>query len=357
MDDYTNPALIAAHQTPTPSKRRLLPGLVAAIVILALVGSGILYWLDARHYASTDDAFIDGDISQISAQISGRVTKILVQDNQAVTAGQPLVEIDPRDQQLRLDQMTAQRDQAAAQLDQARANLPVRQADLDQAIANTRVSQANLVQNQRDLSRYTAINPNAISAQTLDSGRAAASMGQARLDASRQAEAGSRAQLAVARTQIANAEAALRVADANVADARLQLSYTRIAAPADGRIARRTVQLGNYVTPGQPLLAVVQLPCWVTANFKESQLADMRPGQPAKIAVDAFGGRSLDAHVTSLQPGTGSVFSSLPAENATGNYVKIVQRLPVKLEFDDARACHDLALAPGMSVIPRVKLR
>jgi membrane fusion protein (multidrug efflux system) len=356
VDDYTNPALITANETQAPRKRRFLPGLLAGLVILALIVGGVLYWLDARHYESTDDAFIDGDISQISAQISGRITKILVQDNQDVTAGQALVEIDPRDQQMKLDQMTAQRDQAAAQLDQARAMLPVRQADVDQAIANSRVSQANLTQNQRDLSRYTAINPNAISAQTLDSGRAAASMGQARLEASRQAEAGSRAQLAVARTQIANAEAALRLADANIADAKLQLSYTHIVAPADGRIARRTVQLGNYVTPGQPLVAVVQRACWITANYKESQLADMRPGQHAKIAIDAFGGRTVDAHVTSLQPGTGSVFSSLPAENATGNYVKIVQRLPVKLEFDGA-ACHDLSLAPGMSVIPSVKVR
>ncbi len=355
MDDYTNPALIADQAAPA-RKRRLLPGLIAGIVVLAIVAAGFVYWLDARHYESTDDAFIDGDISQISAQISGRITKILVQDNQDVTAGQILVQIDPRDEQMRLDQMVAQRDQAAAQLDQARATLPVRQADLDQAIANTRVAQANQVQSQRDLARYTAINPNAISAQTLDSGRAAASTGSARVEAARQAEAGSRAQLAVARTQISNAEAALRLADANVANAKLQLSYASIAAPADGRIARRTVQLGNYVTPGEPLLAVVQRPCWVTANFKESQLADMRPGQPAKIAIDAFGGRSLDAHVTSLQPGTGSVFSSLPAENATGNYVKIVQRLPVKLEFDGT-ACHDLSLAPGMSVIPRVKLR
>ena len=356
MDDYTNPALLT-DQTAVPSRKwRLLPGLMAATVALAIIAAGLVYWLDARHYESTDDAFIDADISQISAQISGRVTKILVQDNQDVSAGQILVQIDPRDEQMRLDQMAAQRDQAAAQLDQARATLPVRQADLDQASANTRVAIANQVQSQRDLARYTAINPNAISAQTLDSGRAAATTGSARVEAARQAEAGSRAQLAVARTQIANAEAALRLADANVANAKLQLSYASIAAPADGRIARRTVQLGNYVTPGEPLLAVVQRPCWVTANFKESQLADMRPGQPAKIAIDAFGGRSLDAHVTSLQPGTGSVFSSLPAENATGNYVKIVQRLPVKLTFD-GNACHDLALAPGMSVIPRVKLR
>jgi membrane fusion protein (multidrug efflux system) len=155
---------------------------------------------------------------------------------------------------------------------------------------------------------------------------------------------------------VANAEASLRLAEANVANARLQLSYTRIVAPAEGRVARRTVQLGNYVAPGQALLAVVQPDCWVTANFKESQLADMHPGQAARVAIDALGGRTLPAHVASVQAGTGSVFSSLPAENATGNYVKIVQRVPVKLSFE-GDACRALGLAPGMSVEPSVKVR
>jgi membrane fusion protein (multidrug efflux system) len=356
LDDYTHPSKLTETEAPPAARRSWLPRILGAVVVIGVIIGCVLYWLDARHYESTDDAFIDGNISQVSAQISGRVIKLLVNDNQVVTAGQELVELDPRDAQMRLDQMQAQRDQAAAQLEQARATLPVRQADLDQASANIRVSQAETLQTQRDLGRYTAINPHAISAQTIDSARASSTSAAARLDAARQAEAGARAQLAVAKTQVAGAEAALRLADANLADARLNLSYTRILAPADGRIARRTVQLGNYITPGQALLAVVQPDCWVTANFKEAQLADMRPGQPAKIAIDAFGGRVLDGHVDSLQSGTGAVFSSLPAENATGNYVKIVQRVPVKLLFD-GDACKTMALAQGMSVIPRVKLR
>jgi len=356
VDDYTKPELLQDPAKPPSTPRRWLPRVAGVLVLAALIGAGVLYWLDARHYESTDDAFIDGNISQVSAQISGRVTKLLADDNQSVTAGQLLVQLDPRDQQMRLDQMTAQYDQAAAGLAQAKATLPVRQADLDQASANLRVAQAELLQSQRDFGRYTAINPRAISAQAIDNARAALSASQGRMEAARQVEAGARAQLAVARTQVDSAAAALRLAEANLADARLQLDYTRITAPADGRIARRTVQLGNYVTPGQPMLAVVQPACWVTANFKESQLADMRPGQPAAIAVDAFGGRTLAGHVVSLQPGTGAIFSSLPAENATGNFVKIVQRLPVKIAFD-SDACKSLALAPGMSVVPRVKVR
>jgi membrane fusion protein (multidrug efflux system) len=356
VDDLAHPISVQENTRSRGQAARWLPRLAAGLVVAGLIAGGTLYYLDARHYESTDDAFIDGDISQISAQIGGRVTRLLVQDNQAVAAGQLLVELDPRDQQMRLDQMAAQRDQAKAGLDQAQANLPVRQAELSQAAANVHVAQAELLQSQRDLARYTAINPRAISAQTIDSARAAASTAQARLDAARQAEAAARAQLAVLKTQVASAAASLRLAEANVANAQLQLSYTRIVAPADGRIARRTVELGNYIAPGQALMAVVQRDCWVTANFKESQLADMHPGQTASIAIDALGGRQFAAHVASLQPGTGSVFSSLPAENATGNYVKIVQRLPVKLTFD-GDACRTLALAPGMSVEPSVKVR
>ncbi len=360
MDDQTRPDALDGYESadsPAPKRRSWLRiGLIAAGALI-VVAAGVLYWLDARHYESTDDAFIDGYISQVAPQIGGRVTRLLVQDNQAVTAGQALVEIDPRDAQTRLDQMLAQRDQAAAGLEQARATLPARQADLDQALANIRVSQSDLSQNQRDLARYSAINPRAITAQTLDQARATATGAQARLEAARQAASGMRAQLAVARTQVLAAEAALRTAESNVANARLQLSYTRVAAPAPGFVARRTVDVGNYVGVGQALLAIVQPQCWVTANLKESQLGHLRAGEPARIRVDAYPGQPLAAHVESVQRGTGSVFSSLPAENATGNYVKIVQRLPVKLVFDDPDVCRRLLLAPGMSVEPRITVR
>ncbi len=327
---------------------------VLVLVVAGVIGGGFAYWLHARHFETTDDAFVDADISEISAQIAGRVTGLEVRDNQLVAAGQVLVEIDPRDAQARLDQMVAQRDEAAAQMAQARAMMPVRQADMDQAAANIRVAQADLDQSQRDLKRYTAINPRAITAQTIDQARSTTASAQARLDAAKHAAAGMRAQLAVAQTQIDAADAALRVADANVANARLQLSYTHVVAPTAGRIARRTVQLGNYVAAGQSLLAVVQPACWITANFKESQLADMHPGETASVTVDAFAGRELAAHVDSIQSGTGSVFSSLPAENATGNYIKITQRVPVKIVLDSTNCDR---LAPGMSAEPRVTVR
>ena len=360
MDGQTPPALLNQYgeRAEKPRvRRRWLTTLLAIVAVLLVVGAGVVYWLHARHYETTDDAFIDAHISQVSAQVGGRVTRLLVDDNQVVSTGQELVEIDPRDYQVRLDQMQAQRDQAAAQLEQARAMLPVRQADYDQAGANMRASQADLTQSRRDLARYSAINPRAITAQLLDQARSSSSSADARLDAARHAQAGMRAQLDVARTQVAAAEAALRTADSNLANARLQLGYTHVVAPAPGRIARRTVEVGNYVNPGQALLAVVQPDCWVTANLKESQLTHLRPGQPTRVIVDAFPDQALAAHVDSLQSGTGSVFSSLPAENATGNYVKIVQRLPVKIVFDDRQVCGRLALAPGMSVEPRITVR
>ena len=328
----------------------------AIVVALALIVACVLYWLDARHYESTDDAFVDGHVSQISAQISGRVIRLLVQDNQDVEAGQPLVDIDPRDTQVKLDQTRAQREQYQAQLEQARANLPVRKADAGQADANVRAAEADLFQAQRDYGRYQAINPRAITRQLIDNATAAQRSAQAKLEASKQAASGMRAQVEAANAQVAAAAASVRVADADVASAELQASYAHVVAPASGRMTKRTVEVGNYVQPGQSLLAIVQPDTWVTANFKEAQLADMHPGQHVRISLDAYPGHPLDGHVDSLQAGTGSVFSSLPAENATGNYVKVVQRLPVKIVFDGDE-WRNLRLAPGLSAVPRVTVR
>ncbi len=357
MDTHVHPELIGIDK-PAQTPKRRWPGVVIGLLVTgAVVTAGVLYWLDARHFETTDDAFIDGHVSQVSAQISGRVIALHVDDNQAVQAGQVLAEIDPRDMSVRLDQMQAQRDQAAAQLMQARATLPAREADVAQDAAQVRVAQATLLQSQQDLGRYTRINPRAITAQTIDQAHAATDSARARLDAARSTETSARAQVTIARAQMVAAEAGVRTADANIAQAKLQLGYTHIVAPAAGYVARRTVEVGNYVNAGQSLLAIVQPACWVTANLKESQLTDLRVGQPAKITVDAFAAHALDARVQSVQRGTGSQFSSLPAENATGNYVKVVQRLPVKLVFDDAGACERLHLAPGMSVEPSIRVK
>ncbi len=340
-----------------PFWRRPLGIALGAIVVCALIGGGVLYWLHARHFETTDDAFIDGYVTQMAPRVAGQITALHFTDNQHVSTGQPLAQIDPRDYQVKLDQAQAQRGNAVAGVQQAKATQSVRQADLDQAQANVRVAEADLVQAQKSYDRYTSIKPGAVSRQEVDNATAAFRSSQAKLDAARQAVDGARAQLQATQAQEAAAETQVRQADANVASAALQLSYCSIVAPVSGRIGHRNVDVGNYVNPGQPMFAIVQDDMWVTANFKETQLAVIRPGQPVDITVDAVPGPVFHGRVDSFQPGTGSEFSVLPAENATGNYVKIVQRLPVKIDFDHDGRLQDDRLSPGMSVEPSVTVR
>ena len=346
------------EKPPMSRGKKILYWLIGLGVLAVIVIAAVLYWLDSRHYENTDDAFIDGNISQVSAQVAGRVTQIAFTDNQQVGAGQLLVQLDPRDYQVKLDQARAQRVQAAAQLDQARAQQALQEASLQQAIANARVSEADLGQAQADLARYRAVDARAISRQQLDTAGATTKSAAARLDASRQAVQAQRAQIEAQRAAVAASASSVEQADVGVANAELQLSYTKITAPAAGRVTKRTVELGNVINPGQSLLAVVQDGLWVTANFKETQLALMKPGQDVRVRVDACKGEDLPATIASFQAGSGSIFSALPAENATGNYVKVVQRLPVRINFKDpADALKRCRLAPGMSVSPRVTVR
>ena len=347
----------APEKAPMPRWKKLLYWAMGLLVLLALAVAGVLYWLHARHFESTDDAFIDSRISQIAAQVPGRVTRIAFEDNQQVKAGQVLVELDPRDYQVRLDQAVAQRVQAAAQADQARAQVGLQQANADQAAANVRVTEADSQQAQQDLARYRSIDPKAITKQQLDTSSSTVRSAQARLDANRQAVSAAKAQIEAQRAAVAAAEASVKQADVAVENAQLQLSYAHVTAPTDGQATKRTVDLGNYVNAGQSLLAVVPNRLWVTANFKETQLALMQPGQPVRVRVDACPDFDIGARVDSFQAGSGSVFSSLPAENATGNYVKVVQRVPVRINFDEKQDLSRCRMAPGMSVTPRVTVR
>ena len=343
-------------ETAAPVWRHPLGIVLAAVLGIAIIGAGTLYWLHGRHYESTDDAFVDGYVTQLAPQVAGRVTALEFADNEHVAAGQSLVLIDPRDYQVKLDQAKAQRGNAAAGLQQAKAQLAVQQANVDQARANVRVAEADLAQAQKDYDRFTSIDPHAVARQQVDNATASYRSAQAKLDAAQQAVDGADAQLQAGQAQVQAAQTQVRAADADVAAAELQLSYCTIVAPVAGRIGHRTVSVGNYVNPGQPLFAIVQDDIWVTANFKETQLAAMRPGQPVDVDIDAIPAVTFHGRIDSFQPGTGSEFSVLPAENATGNYVKIVQRLPVKIDFDDARL-KDYRISPGLSVVPTVRVR
>jgi membrane fusion protein (multidrug efflux system) len=310
-----------------PEQRSKRPFIILAIVLLAIALAGLVYYLLNRGYATTDDAQIDGNIYQISPRVSGQVLQVLVDDNQHVTKGQVLVQLDPRD--------------AQAALDNAEAQLAVAQANLSEAQANVEVANADLLQAQQDYSRYSSINQRAISQQQLDSATATIRSAKAKYDSAAAKAAGMQASVDAAAVQVKNAQ--------------LQLSYTTITAPASGHIAERTVRAGDVEAAGAGLMAVVGDPVWVTANFKETQLPGIQPGDAATITVDAVPGITFKAHVDSIQSGTGAVFSLLPAQNATGNYVKIIQRVPVKIVFDDDRI-GQYNLAPGMSAEPSVTL-
>ena len=338
-----------------PRWKKILYSAIGLAVLAVLIVVGVIYWLNARQYASTDDSYIQAYITQVSSQVGGRVVKLAVDDYQVVTDGQILVQLDPRDFQVKLDQAKAQRTQTAAQLDQSVAGLAQQLAAVDQAQANVRMAQADLFQAQADSARYRAVDPKAVSRQQVDTATASSRSAQAKVDANRQAVVAAQANVEAQKAQIEAAQASLKAADVVVANADLQLSYTTITAPRDGQTAKRTVNLGDYVQPGQSLLAVVGNDRWIVANYKETQLAGMRVGQRVTMSVDACPDRELVGRVDSFQPGSGSVFSSLPAENATGNFVKVVQRVPVKITIrrEDVTRCR---LSPGMSVVPSVKV-
>jgi membrane fusion protein, multidrug efflux system len=417
----------------SPSGRTLLL-VVAGVVVLVGLPVGIHYYRYVKSYETTDNAFIEGHIIPISPEVAGHVLKVHVTDNQEVQEGDLLVEIDPRDFEVRLQQaratlaatiakergarvnvqltsvtsgagveqaasgVQASRAQAAAarsRLDQAQAQIQVALANAEQAKAQAVAAEAEATRTTTDVQRYRQLYAESgVSRQQLDFAVAAASSATAQLDAAhkrfaaaeaqvaeartagqaaaetlRQAEAqvgealgrlaGANAapqQVAISRSQAETSTAEIEQAQAAVKQAELQLSYTKIRTPEGGRVTRKNVESGAYVQVGQSLMALVPRRVWVIANFKETQLTHMRPGQPVDIEVDAYPGTVFQGHVDSIQAGTGARFSLLPPENATGNYVKVVQRVPVKILFDDP---HDPSrpLGPGMSVVPTVKVK
>jgi len=345
--------------------------LIAIIVLVVLIIVAVLFFLNARHFESTDDAFIDTHLVRISPRISGRVSRVLVDDNQFVRAGQDLVELDPRDEQATLNKALATRAQAEAQIAQAQAQLlqiaaqiQVGEANVRQTSATERAAQAQAVYAASDLARYRAlkaVNATAVAQQQLDQALSQANSTAAQRDAAlrqvQSAEAQVRAtatQRAAAQAQISAGEAEVQSADAQIDSAKLDLSFTTIHAPEDGNIAQRSVAIGTYLNAGAQVMALVPTRIWVTANFKETQLAHMRPGQPATVHIDACPTAKIHGHVDSIQRGSGQAFGILPAENATGNFVKVVQRVPVKIVLDDVPK--DCPLGPGLSVEPSVRV-
>jgi membrane fusion protein, multidrug efflux system len=332
--------------------------LVAVLVLAAAaLAGGVSWWLEARQWETTDDAFIDTHMVMIAPQIAGRVARVLVDDNQQVAAGQLLVRIDPAYFRAQLDRATANREAAAGSLAQAEAQHAAALADAQQDRAEVTAAEANASNAARQLDRTRSlVQQQFASRQQLDNDFANARSTSANLVAAQQKLAAAEAQLDVVRSQIATAKANLKSAQAQEEEARLNLGYTKIVAPEAGRIANKNVAVGDYLQIGQNLMALVPLKVWVTANYKETQLDLMRIGQPVEISIDSYPDKVFRGHVDSFEAGSGAAFDLLPPENATGNYVKVVQRVPVKIVFDTPPDPH-FPLGPGMSVVPSVKVR
>lgn len=341
----------------TIAKLRRHPWAVAAVALLVvLVLAGVvLWWLHARHFESTDDAFIDAHTVSISAQVGGQIVAVAVSDNQAVTEGAPLVSIDPRNYLAAQAQAKAQLAQSQAQVADLGAQIDAQQAKIEEAERQVTQAQAALDFAKQEDQRYQdLLKRGAGTEQRAQQAQSDLTQKTAALAGAKANAKAAEIQLEVLRTQRDSARAQVEAARAALDKARDDLDRTTISAPTAGRIANLSVAKGSYAQPGQALMSLVPNQVWVTANFKETQLADMRPGQPVDIEIDAYPDRVFHGHVDSIQPGSGAAFSLLPAENATGNFVKVVQRVPVKITFDSPPK---VELGPGMSVVPTVRVR
>ncbi len=351
-----------SDETKRKERRPLVVTIGIAVILLLLIG-GLYYWWSTRNLESTDDAYTDGRAVTIAPQVSGVVLSLDVTDNQFVKKDQLLIHIDPR-------QYITDRDQAAAALATAKAQYAGQQfgaeiarknfpAQLEQAQAQLANANANLAKTQADYDRQRSLSKLATSQQDIDAATSALKQAQAQVMlADAQVTQNSPVPQRIGETdqQVDQLKGQVEQAQAKLDQANLNLSWTFVKAPQDGWITKRNVEVGNYVVPGQQIFAIVAPEVWITANFKESQLADMRRGQLVKIKIDAYPKLDLRGHVDSIQLGSGSKFTAFPPENATGNFVKVVQRVPVKIIIDSGLD-PNIPLPLGISAEPTVTVR
>jgi membrane fusion protein (multidrug efflux system) len=403
----TEAANTTATAAPPPATRGRAKAFAIFFVVLAVAAiAGTLYWLHVRQFETTDDAEVDGHLNAISSRVEGTVAHVYVDDNQAVKANDPLVDLDPRDYQVALDAAEAQLSQARTMVSAQQPNIPITQVqnvtnisggeadlanaqaalataerDVETARAKLLEAQANNEKAQSDLDRYkTLIAKEEVSKQEFDSiastakaqaaavaaaqgtvesdlqivnqKRAQVAQSQSRLA---QYQRNAPAQLAVRRAAVVSEEAAAKTEEVQVEKAQLNLGYTKISAPIGGIVMKRSAEVGMHVAAGQQLLTIAQLDdLWVTANFKETQLRNIRPKQKAVLHVDALN-QDFQGYVDDIGGATGAITSVLPPENATGNFVKVVQRIPIRIRFNKDQPGLD-RLRPGMSVEPEVRV-
>ncbi len=348
MSEQNNKETVESKETgkkPVNGKRKRT-AIILVVLLLTAVFAGCILWVRAKTEITTDNAFVDGHVFSISSRVSGHVVRVFVSDNQHVRKGDVLVELDPADYRTRVKN-------ASAQLDIAKNETSSEYAQIDAARAALNSDKARLEQAELDLERGKALyRKEVIPKEQLDRLETARKIAASKL---METEGSVRRAMAVlGLTGSGSKEARISQRQAEFEQARLNLAYTKILAPADGYITRKSVEPGNNIQQGQALMALVSLgDAWLTANYKENQLAHVHPGQKVEFTVDTYPGRSFKGIVDSIMAGTGAAFSLLPPENATGNYVKVVQRIPVKIRIDKSSDPHHL-LRVGMSVEPTI---
>jgi membrane fusion protein, multidrug efflux system len=326
----------------------IIVGIVAAIVAIAW---GVRWWTVGRFIESTDDAYLRADNVTIAPKVSGYITEVLVGDNQTVSAGTPLVRLDSRQYQASFDQAQATLDARAADIQRAQADLKQQQANAEQARAQAEVARVSLKHAEDDVQRYgPLVATGAETAERMSSLVSTRDQARATLTANLAAAKSAETQSGAIQAQIAQAHAQMEAAEAQLEQAKLDLHDTALVSPLAGSVGDRTVRVGQYVQPGTRLMTVVPVESmYLVANFKETQVGRMRVGQPATLHVDALKGTDLHGVVESFAPGTGAQFALLPPENATGNFTKIVQRVPVRIRVDTGPNTRRVLL-PGLSV-------
>jgi membrane fusion protein (multidrug efflux system) len=347
----------ASENAPVRSRKRRLPLLILGVLVLVLGTWAVRRYLYSRHHVSTDNAQVDGHITVIAPRISAFINRVLVDDNQHVKTGDTLVVLDDRDLRVKLEQAEAELRDAQATVGsrgragQAQAELQATRAQAASATATVAGAESDYKKAAADLERYRGLAADKIvSAQQLDAAQAAYEAAAANLEAVRKQASAAGSQVSASGAALRSADARLAAAQAAVDNAQLQLSYARITAPTAGVIAKRNAETGALVQPGQSLMSIVpDRDVWVTANLKETQLPNVRVGDPVEFTVDAYPGRKFSGRVESLSPATGARFALLPPDNATGNFTKVVQRVPVKIAVEQpSDTSHQLR--PGMSV-------
>jgi membrane fusion protein (multidrug efflux system) len=342
---------LPAPQAARPHRRSLL---ALALGVLALIAAALYLYVPGFYEVATDDAYVDAHVVSIGPKVAAYVTALHISDNSAFKAGDLLIELDPRDFQVAVKSAEADLNSAEATQANIEAQLQEQQAVIGQYEAAVDGDRATLNFAQQELQRYSSLaNTGTGTVERMQQAQSDIGQRQAGLQRDLAALAAARAHVAVLDTQRRQAQAAIERQKAVLAQARLNLSYTQIYATEDGAVANKTVEVGNFVQPGQVLFSAVPTFRYVTANYKETQLTHVRAGQTVDIRVDAYPALRLHGHVDSIQHGTGSEFALLPPENATGNFVKVVQRVPIKIVFDDPPAALQM-ISPGMSVEARI---